>query len=476
MQLSASKINLHRVQTAALEAARGKRGFGFIMEQGLGKSLTSLAEMMELWAAGEINRAVVVCPNSFKSGWVDEIEKWGLDDRVTFHVFESGNKDNHRFVHYMFDNGVFPILIVNFEAIRSDTTQTAVLTFVGNHPAAIYCDESIQISTHNSNQTKSAVYLAKHFKYRRILSGKWMKQGPHDFWAQLRFLGALDGFNYFAFRSAFCKMGGFKGKAVVGAMNEERLAEIINPHIFEARKSEWTDLPPKMYTTREYKMTPVMQRHFDSMYEDFIAFVSDDQTVAVDVAITKYLKLAQIQAGFILDEQGVVHPLCTISENPRLNALIDMIEMEVTGKVIIPYHHRYSGEVLARALAGYNPARIAGGMQPQEISDEKRRFNTDPSCRAILLQTRASKYGHTLLGDQDYDDLACRTMVFYENTYSLDDRSQIEDRMHRHGQRQDSVLYIDLVGTRIDRDMTAALQRKESLYQAIMQVVREKRK
>jgi hypothetical protein len=110
-------------------------------------------------------------------------------------------------------------------------------------------------------------------------------------------------------------------------------------------------------------------------------------------------------------------------------------------------------------------------MDGGEIEYQKQRFNEDSSCRVILLQTRASKYGHTLLGEQTIDINACSTMAFFENTYSLDDRSQIEDRIHRHGQAQGTVNYIDFVGTEIDENMIDALAARQDIYQGIMEFV-----
>jgi hypothetical protein len=86
-------------------------------------------------------------------------------------------------------------------------------------------DESIQIKTYDSQQTKAALKLAQLFQYKRILSGKPQTQGPHDLWAQMKAIGAMNT-NYFPFKTTFCKMGGFKGKKVVGAQNEELLADI----------------------------------------------------------------------------------------------------------------------------------------------------------------------------------------------------------------------------------------------------------
>ena len=102
-------------------------------------------------------------------------------------------------------------------------------------------------------------------------------------------------------------------------------------------------------------------------------------------------------------------------------------------------------------------------MKPDEVADQKIRFNEDPACRIILLQCDAAKYGHTLLGGPGDDD-KCRTMIFFENSYSADTRDQIEDRIHRRGQTGEAVLYIDLSGSDLDRRIVKALQRKDDLY------------
>jgi hypothetical protein len=117
------------------------------------------------------------------------------------------------------------------------------------------------------------------------------------------------------------------------------------------------------------------------------------------------------------------------------------------------------------------PAYIRGGMKTHEIEEQKNAFQADPSCRVILLQAAAGKYGHTLLGGSDRDD-HCSTTIFFENSYSLDTRSQLEDRSHRHGQTANSVLYLDLYATSMDKKVVKALQRKQSIFEAIFKHIK----
>lgn len=456
-------MDLLQVQTTAKAEAKGKIGFAYFMEMGLGKTLTVLSEFQDLVAEGKVTRLVVVCPNTFKVGWIDEIKKHNVE--VHPHIFESGaDYANDAFLKTVFTKP--PVLIVNYEAIRKDDTKTFIVKFTAHRKSLIVLDESIQIKTYDSQQTKAALWLADLFHYKRILSGKPVTQGPHDLWAQLKFIGAERG-KYHPFKTTFCHMGGYKAKKVIGSQNEELLAAKMNGHIFKASKKDWTDLPPKMYTAREYKLSDELKRQYQSMEDEFVLWLNDTEHVAVDTFITKYIKLAQIQSGFIIREDGTTVELVPPENNPRFILVREIIE-EVPGKVVVPYVHKYTLNLLQRSLADYNSAFIKGGMTPEEIQFQKDRFNNDTECRILLAQTRASKYGHTLIGQTTEID-NCSTMVFAENSYSLDDRSQIEDRIHRHGQTASSCLYVDLWGTKLDHRITAALQSKENIAQAVFQ-------
>lgn len=475
--------NPYSVQLAALEARGNKTGFAYFMEQGLGKTGTACMDFLDLVAAGEVTRAVVLCPNSFKGGWVDEIAEWGFN--IDPFVYESNNDTvNDWFLRQKFDKP--PMIIVNFESIRPKVRKVGkrkfydpnagiqfILDFIKGKDAMLIVDESIQVSTHDALQTVGAMKLSASFKHQRLLSGKPIKQGPQDLWSQMRILRRFEEMNFYVFRNAFCRMGGFANKQIMGAINEDILAERIDPYVFRATKADWTDLPPKIWMPpQEYKLTPEMHNMYKSMEQDFILWLNESDAVTIDAAITKYIKLAQIQAGFIFDEEGTLHQLVDPAKNPRLALLEDILENQIPGKAIVVYNHKPVRGMLSDRFAKMQPVFLHGGMNDEEIRENKRRFNSDRDCRLICI-TKAAKYGHTLLGDQSSVEHACADMVFYENTYALDDRSQLEDRPHRHGQLQDNMRYWDLFGTPLDRAAVKALQRKESIFQAVFAPLRK---
>jgi SNF2 family DNA or RNA helicase len=462
---------LDPVQLAALDFARDKRGVGWFLEQGLGKTLCALAEFSWYQQLEEASRMIVVCPNTFKQGWMDEIEKHGFNFNV--HVFRSSKKKE---AGIFFGQRATPfnkpwVLIINYEALRMPEVLKAVANWATLGKTYFVIDESIQIKGHRTAQTRAVHKLAPLCAFVRILTGRPQTQGPHDLWGQLRAIGLFEYTNFYNFRGIFCIMGGWQNKEVIRAKNETQLAAQMAPAVFQAKKKDWLpELPRKDSTIRDYAMSTEQLRQYLSMEQRFLLYL-ENNVVTVDVAIAKYEKLAQIQCGFIYDEQGNVNELVEPANNPRLNLLRQLLEEEVSGKACIVYRHRPVLDLLYAALRRYNPAWIKGGMKPEETGAQKERFNADPLCRVILLQAEASRYGHTLLGGPGPDDL-CRTMIFFENSYSADTRDQIEDRIHRRGQTGESVLYIDLSGSDLDRRIVKALQRKDELYRSVFKNLR----
>ena len=443
----------------------------------------ALAEFDGLVKRNEADRMIVICPNTFKQGWHDEIVKHGFDFDV--HVFRSAKREaatefcqqTHLDMHGRFHP---PVMIFNYEAARMPKVLAGMIKWAARGKTYLVIDESIQIKGNKSAQTKAMHQLAAwspytnelmHVRAVRILTGRPQTQGPQDLWGQLRAIGGSTT-ELSTPSAAVLRHGRLETRRWSGQNQSSTGWQIMAPIVFQAKKKDWLPaLPTKRMTIRDYEMSGEQKRQYTSMEEEFLLEI-ESGTVTVDVAIAKYAKLAQIQTGFIYDEAGVARELVDPSENPRLNLLLNILEDEVQGKTVVVYRHRAILPVLIETLKNYNPAWIKGGMKPDEVEEQKRIFNDNPDCRIILAQCDAAKYGHTLLAGPAEED-RCRTMIFFENSYSADTRDQIEDRIHRRGQTGEYVLYVDLSGSDLDRRIVKALQRKDSLYRSVFKHLKE---
>ena len=98
------------------------------------------------------------------------------------------------------------------------------------------------------------------------------------------------------------------------------LARVMSPVVFQALKSDWLpDLPRKDYAIRYYEMSGEQAAQYKQMRDEFLLELESEEIVAVNIAVSKYEKLAQIQCGFILNEDGVARELVAADANPRLS-------------------------------------------------------------------------------------------------------------------------------------------------------------
>ena len=430
-----SVSQLDPVQIAALDFARGKKGVGFFLEQGLGKSLIVLTEFSFLQAQGVVDRMIIITPNTFKRVVQDEIDKHGF--RFDVHIWQSAKKaDALAFLSLGYHSKGPPVLIINYDAARMSGVLRALCIWAARGKAYLAIDESIQIKGPKSLQTKAMQILAPTCLYTRLLTGRPQTQGPHDLWGQLRAIGVLPGVNFYAFRGRYCVMGGWQDKEVLAAKNVDELARTMAPVVFQARRR----IGCPSCRARITRSAITRCRPSSGVSTTRWSTSSCSRSSKAEHGRGRERERAKLERScvFIYDESGAVHELVKPLANPRLNLLLQLLHEEVAGKVCVVYRHRAmlpfrrsnlidrvdpeTGEVFL-----YDCAWIGGGMKPDEVSEQKARFNEDPACRVILLQCDAAKYGHTLLGGPGPDD-KCRTMCFFENSYSADTRDQIEDR------------------------------------------------
>lgn len=467
---------LYSVQREALKLSRNKPGFAFFMEMGLGKTRVVLFEFNQLAEDGMCDFLVVISPNTLLGNWADEVEEIGLPYKV-YYIGKNAKQDAAT-IKEMSKSKEPSILIMNFEIVPGRGIEMIkALMRLGRVYLGI--DESIRLKSKDSVVAKTIYDEFKGAKgnghFRRILSGRPAPQGPHDLWNQFRVIGAMEGTGYFQFRNTYCKMGGWMGKKVVGAINLDILRQRTGKYAFRAKKIDWTDLPTKLpAVTREIEMIPRQRQAYLTMMHDFVTEWGD-QHISVGMAVNAKAKLAQIGTGFMYDNEGQVIWLMEFAENPKLKDLQDFID-SVETKIIIPYHHRPSLEALKwlgdKNAEEWKYAVLESGMDPEDIEFQKALFNTDPAYKVIFIQSTSHKYGHTLLGIQEDgpNHMPCHTMYFFENTYNLDTRLQTEDRDHRHGQRFPCGYY-DVAISREDRLTIKSLQKKERMEEALLREI-----
>lgn len=445
------------VQIEALRRSRGHERYGYWLEQGLGKTALAINDWIENFS--DLDTIIVLCPNTFKMDWALAPAEWGVTN-VTGAVWPkypmaAGVIDNPRFN------------IMNFEAARG-SGYDHLKKLLDSRPCLLIVDESSAIKNWKSQTARAVLDLCKRAKAVRLLNGTPMSQNVMDLFPQLKCLGELNGTNPYAFRNRFAVVGGYMGKQVIGVKNEEELHTLQARCSFRALKKDWSDLPEKIYVPLRLEMTNKQRKHYKEMMDDFITMVEGHEFTA-DLVLTQLDKARQIVSGILLDGDKfklIEEPL----KNPKIQAALDLMESG-SGKMIISYFYSKMGDVLFETMKakGLDPAFIRGQMKPEDVIEQKAKFNTKSNCRILLGQITATSRAHTLLGGEGDD--RCHKMYFHDHTFSLLDRQQMEDRNHR-GAQDRACLYYDPIMSPIDEAQLKALLKKQDLASLVVDAVR----
>lgn len=438
-------------------------GWGHFMEMRVGKTPTLLNEFMLLRRDHGFKRLLVLSPNRYKSTWGKEVVKFGVD--VEPLVFESHKRKQ---AEKWLDQNEEWVLIVNYEALTSQKTVDLLTDYV-DRKTLMAADESVMIKNRNSGFFKKAHDISKEAGMTRPMTGLPTPQGVSDLYSQLRFARKLEGKNFYQFRNSYALMGGFMGKKEIGIKNEERLHALLHVSSFHGKRSEWATSLDSDYELVELEMTDRQKKAYNEMEQEFVAWLDSGDMVSADQVITKYIKLQQISSGFIYDENRQVHTLVPLEKTEKFQDLKDRIENRIIGKVIVIGHFLPTLDALYEALEPYGVATIRGNKKMHELGldaeEEKKRFNEDPKCRVMLGQSKAIKYGHTLMGTPEHP---CITTIYFENSYSLDDRAQSEQRNQGEGQTA-PINIVDYASTPMEERVLDALIHKKDIAVAIME-------
>lgn len=478
-------------QLNALERSARKREFALLMDQGTGKTWTTLADVERLYAAGLIDALFVLAPKGVHVNWVKREIPTHLEVPVIAEAWRggAGKKWRAAFDKRLFTpraHGEVPplrVLAMNYDAVITKDGGAVAEQFLRCTKAMMVLDESHRIKNPTARRTKVILALRDLAVARRILSGTAITNAPQDLFCQFSFLkpGSLGTTSYRAFVAEFCELVPQESnlmKALVRQnprnataqiiakdefgrpkyKNLDKLRKLIEPWMFRVLKRDCLDLPPKVYQTHFYELSTPQRRAYELMEEENRIELPEPGEVVSVKALAAISKLQQIAAGFvILPDKSLQY----VEEgNGRLDALEEVVE-DIEGKFIVWARFREELRAVAERLRkmGKKVVEYHGGVNDRDREAAIDAFQNG-DADAFVGQQQSAGIGLTLT--------AASTAVYFSQDYSSENRKQSEDRCHRIG-TTGSVLYIDIAAEdTIDEKITRALQQKSQLAATVL--------
>jgi SNF2 family DNA or RNA helicase len=406
----------HQAQWLAKTADR--EFFAYFWDQGTGKSKIIVDTAAMLWEAGEIDAVLVVAPSSVHVNWVTEEIPTHLPDHVMersrVQIYHSGGQTARRLWHQEAINNTMrhdglSWLTISYAGFMTAAGKETVWRFLRDRRVLYVLDESMFIKSPNAKRTKSICASSKHAHYRRVLCGTPAANSPFDVYPQLKFLNenfwkhhgidsALAFRHFFGVFAKGVSVNNRHMEWVVKYKNLDLMREWLEPISSRVMKEDVLDLPDKLYSKRHVKLTPAQRRIYDQLKDDFMVELANGELVQ-----------AIIWANW----------------NEDINQITDLL--------------------------GKRAVQFDGQITEDERQRNKEKFKAG-DAQFFVSKPSVGGTGHTLT--------EAKTVIYYNNGYSLTNRLQSEDRAHRIGQK-DNVDYVDIMGEgTIDEHVVTALRNK----------------
>lgn len=450
---------LYPYQRAGADWLASRRAGLLADDMGLGKTITALRAAARVGA----RRVLVLAPSVVLLNWKREADTWLLEGVERAQVVRSGyDRIDPTARLVVVSHGLFwrpemraRLLETSWDVLIVDESHEFRNAGNGGVPvkrtAALYgTDGSVGLVTR-----AGAVWL---------LSGTPMPNHAGELWTMLHACAPEliesehTGYplTYGGFLSRYCRTAPcpFKGRKVVGNKRGDELRNRLRGFVLRRRKSDHLDLPPVRYETTALEgdvsaAMRVVDELATGRFEDALVEAGGDADLALDI-LGRSSELADFRR------------LCGLTKAPLAAELFeDELRLGGLDSLVVFAHHRDVLSVLAERLEDFGVERIDGSVSPAARDAATRRFQDPKGPRVMLCNIRAGGVGVTLT--------RASTLAFVELSWVPGENAQAADRIHRIGQRAESVRvrFLSLANT-VDEVIVASVRRKIQSIREVM--------
>jgi hypothetical protein len=420
---------------------------GLFLEQGLGKSKIAIDLMSHHYAEGNIRNVIIVTHNTVLSEWEYgqiPMHAWN-PSRIRTHRYDSKGKPKEFANFCSWNTDLLKVLLINKEAFTGTRMNPLgnIAKLIASGTTMIIADESTFLKNYKSLRSKTWRKVREYCEFCYIMTGTPEPNSPEDWFGQLAMLDKrILGVNSLTkFKNVYCDVEKIYGTGqtyaptrVVDLKDREAFYEKISPFTVRLKKADvLKDLPPKRYQKLYVDLAEDAQKAYNDIKANASALLTNEAEtkgqVTVTSALTQLIRLQTVSSGFVKDDEGVIHRF----NNAKAEVLGDLVADDQPTIVWC----RFRETVAMLSEKHPNAVILRGGMKQNEVTNAINAFRNGES-KMLIATTEAASTGLTFVN--------CSRNVYFENSFSYEQRAQSEDRTHRIGQVADSVDYIDLVG------------------------------
>ena len=422
-------------------------------EMGLGKSLEALSIIECL----ELKRTLILCPNTLKNNWEDEINKW-FDKQIL--IFDSNSKIDILSQSYNY-------LIMSYNTLIKFEKIIEKIEF-----DAIILDEGHFLKNKESRRTKGVLKIRNKFNVRILLTGTLSENSPCDVVTQLDIIGKMEEFGgWWSFVKKYCRVN----KTSFGLQYKEAKIEML-PHLHsELRKICYIrrekrdvlkELPDKQRTI--IKLDIDNRKEYEKARFDLIKYLKTlsnenllnyshlELTDEEEIEEFRTIKVGNAERAEHLVKINLLKQLII---NGKLKGIIEWIEgfLEINEKLVIFANHT---KIINYLCQYFKCNQISGQVPDRNVRHEiVRDFMDNPHSHIIIINSKAGAGLNGLTVSSN--------VLTLELGWTSTGHDQNEDRCHRLGQKNMVNCWYLLGKDTIEMDIWDLIERKRVITDAI---------
>lgn len=423
-------------QTAATEKLIKLKVGALFMEQGTGKTITTLEIAKIRLEKGKIGHIIWLCPCSAKGNIRREILKHCPDEMLQ------------------------AFTICGIETLSSSVRALSyLLKLSAEKKCFLVVDESLLIKNPRAYRTENITRIGQNCPYRMILNGTPVSKNEADLFSQFYLLDwrILGYKSYWSFAANHLEYDDY-GK-IRRVLNKDYLTDKIAPYSVQISKSECIKLPDKHENTFYFRLNNEQIGHYERVRDEFLsleALYEYDTTV-----IYRTLNaLQQVASGRRITSsatEAMQHKefFEKTEDNPRIQCLLRVLSKIEEEKCIIwcKFTHEINDVQKVLKERGSKVALFYGDLSQRKRQESLRHFESD--VQFLVANKTCAGFGLNLQ--------FCHNAIYYSNDWNWATRAQSEDRLHRIGQEDDVYIWNICADCTIDERILRCLGNKESM-------------
>ncbi len=452
-----NESNLHNYQKEAVNHIIKNPMSGLMLDMGLGKTVSTLTATNKLmFEELEIRNALVIAPKRVaESVWSNEVEKWDHLKHLKVSKIIGNEPSRKRALYAKAD-----IYIISRDNIA---------WLCGLHGGQmlpfdmLIVDESSSFKSPGSQRFKALRKVQPSFNRVVILTGTPAPNGLIDLWSQIFLLdrGERLGKTISMFRDRYFNPNQRNGHIVYNYKlkkeSESIIHEKINDICMSMKAKDYLDMPDLIDNKIELELPAKVKKEYDNfeMQQVLELMDKDEEIIAINAAALSN-KLLQFANGAVYDEDRDYHEMHKV----KLEAVDEIIENANGKPVLIAWTFRHDLIRLSTHLSKYKPVNLKTDQHIRDWNDGK--------IQVLMMHPASGGHGLNLQAGGNI-------IVWFGQTWSLELYQQLNARLYRQGQENDSVIIHHLIskGT-LDEDVIKSLRNKNSKQEGLLEAIKSK--